>query len=87
MIEPYAVFLRSEAIDALHSLQPRHRKVVGAFIDSLAMDPFTEGDYNSPDSTGRAIGIKILGAVAISYWADHPVKEIKVIDIRSADRA
>lgn len=87
MIEPYEVFLRAEAIEALRLLHPRHRKAVGVFIDALAMNPFSEGDYTSPDATGRAISIKILGAVAMSYWADHPAKEVKVIDIRSADRA
>jgi mRNA-degrading endonuclease RelE of RelBE toxin-antitoxin system len=87
MIEPYEVFLRAEAIEVLRLLHPRHRKAIGAFIDSLAMNPFLEGDYSSPDATGRAISIKILGAFALSYWADHPAKEIKVIDIRSADRS
>jgi hypothetical protein len=29
--------------------------------------------------------VKVLGAYAITYWADHPVNEVKVIRIELAD--
>lgn len=87
MIDPYEVFLRSEAISALRALPLRHRKLVSSFIDQLAADPFAEGDYQNSDASGRMLSIKVVGSSAITYWADHAVKEIKILDIREADRA
>jgi mRNA-degrading endonuclease RelE of RelBE toxin-antitoxin system len=87
MIPPYEIFLRSEAIDSLRRLRSSPRKRVSQFIDSLALDPFAEGDYALKDPSDRDIHIKVVGEYAVSFWTDHPAKEIKIIDIRSADRA
>ena len=87
MIDPYEIFLRSEAIEALRGIRGTSRKWIAAFIDSLAADPSQTGDYASHDSTGREISIKILGSYAVTFWADHPAREIKITDIRSADQA
>ena len=87
MIPPYEIFLRSEAIDSLRGIRPAARRLVTQFIDSLALDPFSEGDYSVKDDSGRDIHIKVVGEYAVTFWADHPAKEIKIIDIRSADRA
>ena len=86
MSEPYEVFLRSEAIEALSNIRGSSRRRIAAFIDSLKSNPFQLGDYPIQDNTGRGIYIKIVGAFAVTYWADHAVKEIRVTDIRSADR-
>lgn len=87
MIPPYEIFLRSEAIVALRAIRPSARAVVSKFIDSLATEPFSEGDYSVKDHAGRDIHIKVVAEWAVTFWSDHPAKEIKIIDIRSADRA
>jgi mRNA-degrading endonuclease RelE of RelBE toxin-antitoxin system len=87
MIEPYEVFLRAEAIQSLRSIPASARKRISSFIDLLSSDPALPGDYHITDSTGRIIEIKILGSHAITFWADHAAREIKITDIRSADRA
>lgn len=86
-MDPYEIFLRSEAIEALRGIRGTSRKSIAAFIDSLAFAPSQGGDYSVQDSTGREISIKILDSYAVTYWADHPAREIKITDIRSADRA
>lgn len=87
MMEPYEIFLRSEAIEALSRIRGTPRNAIVAFIDSLALDPSLTGDYTNQDVTGRVICIKVLGSYAVTFWADHAAKEIKITDIRSADRA
>lgn len=57
------------------------------FIESLAKDPNQVGDYTEKDKSDRQIEIKVIGQYAITYWADHPVREVKVTDIRLADSA
>jgi hypothetical protein len=36
------------------------------------------------DDVGRSLEVKIVGPYAITYWADHAVKEIKVINVEPA---
>ncbi len=83
-MKPYAVYLRIEAAELLKSVATRNRRGIESFVDSLSGNPFKTGDYAETDAAGRPIQIKILGNFAIAFWADHAVKEIKVVAI---DRA
>lgn len=83
----YEIFLRTEAVEALRAIRGANRRQVAAFIDSLSANPSTEGDYQMRDSANRDIQIKVLGEFAVTFWTDHAVREIKIIDIRCADTA
>jgi hypothetical protein len=84
-VKPYAVYLRIEAAELLKSVATRNRRGIENFVDSLSGNPFKTGDYAETDAAGRPIQIKILGNFAIAFWADHAVKEIKVVAIDRAD--
>ena len=84
-MKPYAVYLRIEAAELLKSVATRNRRGIENFVDSLSGNPFKTGDYAETDAAGRPIQIKILGNFAIAFWADHAVKEIKVVAIDRAD--
>ena len=84
-MKPYAVYLRVEAAGLLKAAGAQDRRRIEGFIDSLAGNPFRTGDYAETDSVGRPIQIKILGNFAVAFWADHAVKEIKVVAIVRAD--
>ncbi len=85
-MKPYAVYLRIEAAELLKSVATRNRRGIENFVDSLSGNPFKTGDYAETDAAGRPIQIKILGNFAVAFWADHAVKEIKVVAIVRADR-
>jgi hypothetical protein len=85
-VKPYAVYLRIEAAELLKSVATRNRRGIENFVDSLSGNPFKTGDYAETDAAGRPIQIKILGNFAVAFWADHAVKEIKVVAIVRADR-
>jgi hypothetical protein len=87
MIPHYVIFLRAEAMDALRTIRGIQRRQLAAYIDSLATNPVSEGDYAMRDPSGRDIQIKILGTCAVTFWSDHAAKEIKILDIRGADKA
>ena len=87
MTPPYEIFLRGEVVDSLRKIRAKPRKLVAAYIDSLASNPFADGDYAVKDAAARDIQIKVIGEYALTFWTDHPAKEVKIIDIRSADRA
>lgn len=83
----YKLFLRLEAIEALKTTRRPQRRQISTFIDGLESHPDTTGDYNERDDTDRLIEIKVVGQFVITFWADHAAKEMKVVDIRRADRA
>ena len=64
----------------------RDREVILSFLEGLGKDPFQRGDYEERDEVGRTIQIKIISKHALTFWADHAVKEVKVTKIESADR-
>ena len=84
-MKPYAVYLRLEAAELLKSVATRSRRGIENFVDSLSGNPFKSGDYAETDAAGLPIQIKILGNFAVAFWADHAVKEIKVVAIVRAD--
>ena len=64
----------------------RDRVLIPSFLERLAQDPFQRGDYDERDEAGRSIQIKIVSKYALTYWADHAVKEVKVTKVEPADR-
>ena len=61
------------------------RERILTFIEKLAEDPFKPGDYAERDEVGNLLQIKIIGDYAITYWADHAIKEVKVVRFEKAD--
>jgi hypothetical protein len=84
-LQPYKVLVSVEVLRLKRpSRQQRDRILL--FLESLAEFPSTLGDYQDRDDIGRPVQIKIIGNIALTYWADHAVKEVKVIKIEAADR-
>jgi mRNA-degrading endonuclease RelE of RelBE toxin-antitoxin system len=80
----YRVFLAREVVETLRKLPLRQRQELTKFIVSLEDSPFQQGDYTERDDVDRRIEISILSRYALCYWADHAVKEVKVVDLRPA---
>jgi hypothetical protein len=80
------VYLRREAHEFLRNCGREERQNLLTLLDSLAQSPFTIGDFTEKDRTGREVQGLICRRAAILFWADHAVKEVKVVDIRLADR-
>jgi len=81
----YSVFIHEAVLSSAPKAGAQHRLVMD-FIRSLAEDPYHEGDFRDRDEVGRPLEVKIVGRYAITYWADHAVKEVKVLHIQLADR-
>ena len=81
---PYRVFFAREVVESLRKLPLRQRQELTKFVESLEGSPFQRGDYTERDDVGRPIEVHIMGRHALCYWADHAVKEVKVIDLKPA---
>ena len=85
MATSYTVFVKEEAFASLPK-SGSQRRLVMDFLRKLRDNPFQRGDYIEPDVLGRPNEVKVVGLYAVVYWADHAVKEVKVMDIKLADR-
>ena len=82
----YEVYLRTEAFEFLRHRRGDERNRLLRLLHELGRDPYRRGDFAERELSGREIQVLIFLRYAISYWADHAVKELKVIDIRYADK-
>lgn len=81
----YSVFIHEDALDSIPKSGKQHRLIMN-FIRGLAEDPHLRGDYAEADDAGRQLEVKIVGRYALTYWADHAVKEVKVVHVQPAGR-
>lgn len=82
----YHLYLRREALDFLKTIPAKDRAGLWKFLEYLEVNPYTEGDFREKDPADRYLEGVILGKYAIIYWTDHAVSEVKVTDVRFADR-
>jgi hypothetical protein len=83
-MRPYKVLITHELF-LLSKPSASEKQRIIAFLESLAKDPFQMGDYQETDAVGRPVQIKIIGKFALTFWADHSVEEVKVIQVDVAD--
>lgn len=84
-MQRYEVNLHFELLEVVPKRGSQRQRVMD-FIRSLGEQPFTAGDFTDKDASLRTRQIKIVGQYAITWWVDHPVKVVMVVDIRSADK-
>lgn len=82
----YELYVRHEVHLRIGVLKGRARAEILRFLESLSADPFQKGDYQDRTPEGRDVQVKVIGTHALVYWADHPVREVKVVDLLQADQ-
>ena len=82
----YRVFIAAAVVASLRTCRKREQRIITRFLDDLARDPFRPGDYTEQDEIGRPVQVVIVGNSAVCFWADHAVKEVKIIDLKPAGR-
>jgi hypothetical protein len=83
-LQPYKVLICIELLKLPRLSRPDREKIL-IFLESLAHDPSKPGDFEERDEVGRPVQIKLVGSYALTFWADHAVKEIKVVNVEKAD--
>ncbi len=78
---PYDVVMPISKMAVFHSAPKRERKALLNFFDLLAANPFLESDWIMDDTTGRTHYRQRIGNYLVTYWADHAVKEVKVVKL------
>ncbi len=86
MTPAYRVLMDLDALASLPRLGRRRGTVLG-MLARLSESADLGGDFeiNDPE-TSRSFQVSCVAGFAITWWIDHPVLEVKIIDIREAPR-
>ena len=84
MNDSWELVIHGPTLSFLLSCRAPDRRLLLKFCDQLQTNPFLEGDYVEKDLTGRPIQLRIVGNWAVTFWADHAVKEVRVLRIEPA---
>ena len=60
----------------------RDREELLRIFQHLAHAPAQRGDYVQRCSGGRELQVKRFGKWLITFWPDHAVKEMRVVDLK-----
>jgi hypothetical protein len=80
------VSIRLRVYEVLRDMKRAQRERVLRWVEQLEIDPSRDGEFTEVDDTARKIQVSIIGSHAIYFWYDGPVNEVKVVDLRPADR-
>jgi hypothetical protein len=84
-MRPYAVYLHERVlVQTPRSGTARER--IMTFVRQLANDPHRQGDYRTRDEVGHDLEVTIVGNYAVTFWTDHAVCEVKVLNVQPADK-
>ena len=81
MANDYEILLKRKVHNELKQIQGSRRKGIEQFIDYISDNPFEEGDFSETDREGRIVHCKIIRDYAITFYPDHAVREVKVIEL------
>jgi len=77
----YEPVLSSKAASTLLGFSKVKQKRLYELIFKLASYPKQSGDYSVLDASGREIHYLLVGNFVFSFWADHAVKELRILEI------
>lgn len=80
----YVPVFAERAAEFLLQLPKRRQRQVVELSKQLAAQPHVRTDYSLPDESGRPIEHLMIDNYVFSYWLDHAVLEIRIVDIDDA---
>ena len=80
----YSVYVEAHVAESIPRLKIAEREHLLRFFHKLRANPFLEGDYIEHDDIGRPLQVLVIGRHAVIFWTDHPVKEVKILDLKLA---
>ena len=78
-MEPYALVLSETAAMTLATAPRAEQRRLSVALDGLKSSPFRTGDFQERDAQGRINSVFLVGEWLITAWADHPVRELRIV--------
>jgi hypothetical protein len=77
----YKYTVDDEVLRVFLSSSKRQREELLRIFDHLAANSHMAGDSVQSDQTGRTCQVTRFGIWTVTWWAEHLVKELHVIDV------
>jgi hypothetical protein len=81
----YEFTISGEASRLLFGSTDRIRAKVEDIFSFLAKHPMTKGDFEELTPGGRILQVKVFENVIVTYWADHAVRELRILRCEVVD--
>ena len=78
---PYQLVFTREALDFICRAGEVEMRELDGWFNRFERQPATPGDYAEQDRSGRELQVVVLRHVAITYWTDDAVREVRIIQI------
>lgn len=83
MNDLYRLVIENEAFQYFLNRRVTDRRMLNAWFDELARQPFTNGHFREMDNAGRPREVAIKGKYAVTFWADHAAKELRIVRVET----
>jgi hypothetical protein len=80
-MRPYRSVFNRQALMFVADADEETYAEVEQWVNRIERAPFTSGDYTEQDEDRRELQVMVLTRVAVAYWIDHAVREIRVARI------
>ena len=77
----YKYSVADEVLHVFAAATNRQRQELLRVFDFLSKEPFAAGDTIQADHTGRRCQVKRFGPWTVTYWPEHLVEEIHILDV------
>lgn len=81
----YEFTISGEASRSLFGSTDRIRAKAEDIFSFLAKHPLTEGDFEERTPGGRIVQVKVFENLIVTYWADHAVRELRILRCEVVD--
>lgn len=82
-MRPYRTIFNRQAMEFVADADDEAFAEVEQWVNRVERAPSASGDYTEEDEDHRIMEVAVLHRVAIAYWADHAVREVRVVRIES----
>jgi hypothetical protein len=80
-MKAYGYVTESAIVEFFAACRKRERGELLRIFTCLADDPFQRSDYVQRLPGERELQVKRFGKWLVSYWPDHPVAEVRIVDV------
>ena len=77
----YSYVVDAAALGFFGQCSSREREQLLRVFESLAQAPSQRGEWLRRTTSGRDLQIKRFGKWLVTFWPDHAVRELRIVDV------